>query len=167
MLSTNRRLVCKPLLWLTICVLLSFLVLAYPLYVIRPFRYQGRGELALALTVMRIRPFLQIIFVAAAFALLVFSWRQNHRMGSKVAASVCALLVVVFGILSRVNIYELMFHPLDGPAFSPSSKAKLDGGEEVIAVHMGRAARAYPIRSMSYHHIINDVLGGVSIIATY
>jgi hypothetical protein len=43
----------------------------------------------------------------------------------------------------------------------------LDGAEEVIAVHIGTAARAYPVRSMSYHHIVNDVLGGLPIVATY
>jgi hypothetical protein len=166
-ISTNRGLARKPLLWLAGCVLLSFVVLAYPLYVIRPFRYQGPRELAVALTVMRFRPFLEIALLVTALGLLVFSWRQARGAWRKIAASWCALLVILFGILSRVNVYELMFHPLDRPTFSPSSKAKLDSGEEVIAVHIGGAARAYPVRSMSYHHIVNDVLGGLPIVATY
>jgi Protein of unknown function (DUF3179) len=29
------------------------------------------------------------------------------------------------------------------------------------------ASRAYPIRQMGYHHVVNDTLGGVPIIATY
>jgi len=60
-----------------------------------------------------------------------------------------------------------MFRPMDRPSFLPASQTKLDGGEEVIAVRVGRAARAYPIRSLSYHHIVNDVLGGLPIVATY
>ena len=157
----------KPLLWLAVCTVLSFLVLAYPLYVIRPFRHQGPHELAWALAVMRFRPFLEILFVLAALALLVFAWRRSRGVLMKVAASLCALLVVLFGIASRVNVYELMFHPLERPGFSPASKAKLDSGEQVIAVRIGGAARAYPIRSMSYHHLVNDVLGGLPIVATY
>jgi hypothetical protein len=47
------------------------------------------------------------------------------------------------------------------------SEAKLDGDEQVIAVKIGDAARAYPIRSMSYHHVVNDTLGGVPLAATY
>lgn len=85
----------------------------------------------------------------------------------KAAEIVCALLVISFAILSRVNVYELMFHPVDSPTFSPAAKAKLDNGEEVIAVYIGGAARSYPVRSMSYHHIVNDVLGGLPIVATY
>jgi hypothetical protein len=157
----------KPLFWLTVCVLISFVVLAYPLYVIRPFRYQGPQELAAALALTRFRPLLEIGLVATAFVLLWFSWRSAHGSWRKVTASICAALIVAFALLSRVNVYELMFHPLEKPAFSPASQAKLDGAEEVIAVHIGRAARAYPVRSMSYHHIVNDVLGGLPIIATY
>jgi hypothetical protein len=44
---------------------------------------------------------------------------------------------------------------------------KLDGKEMVIAVNVGGAARAYPIRIISYHHIANDTVGGVPIVATY
>jgi hypothetical protein len=32
---------------------------------------------------------------------------------------------------------------------------------------LGSAARAYPIRGMSYHHVINDELNHVPIVATY
>ena len=39
--------------------------------------------------------------------------------------------------------------------------------EKVIAVKIGTEARAYPIRSMSYHHIFNDGLAGQPIVATY
>ncbi len=37
----------------------------------------------------------------------------------------------------------------------------------VMAVHLGGEARAYPIRIVSYHHIVNDVVGGLPIVATY
>ena len=156
----------KPLFWLSVCVLISFVVLAYPLYVIRPFRYQGPRELAFSLALIRFRPMVEIALLAAAFTLLRFSWRQA-RGTLKAAASACALVVVVFAFLSRVNVYEMMFHPLDNPTFSPASRTKLDRAEEVIAVHIGTAARAYPVRSMSYHHIVNDRLGGLPIVATY
>jgi hypothetical protein len=60
-----------------------------------------------------------------------------------------------------------MFHPAERPSFSTADQAKFDGDEKVIAVNIGGAARAYPIRIISYHHIINDVLDGVPIVATY
>jgi thiol:disulfide interchange protein len=157
----------KPIVWLLLLVVLSFVLLAYPLYVIRPFRHQDPDELALALAVLRFRPFVQIALAIAALACLVLAWPKSRGLLRKAGASVCAVLVVLFGILSWVNVYELMFHPLDRAEFSPASQTKLDGDEQVIAVEMGHAARAYPIRVMSYHHIVNDTLGGVPIAATY
>jgi hypothetical protein len=75
---------------------------------------------------------------------------------------VCALAA-----LSRVNVYELMFHPLGSPAFESAGESRLDKDEKVIAIEVNGAARAYPIRGMSYHHIVNDMVGGVPIVATY
>lgn len=165
--TTTRSLWRNPVLWLAVCLLLSFAVLAYPVYVIRPFRHQGSRELAAALLLMRFRPFLEVALVVAGLALATFSWQRVHGKLRKIAVSLCGLLIVGFAMLSRVNIYELMFHPLDGATFSPAAKAKLDGDEEVLAIRVGSTARAYPIRSMSYHHIINDVVGGLPIVATY
>lgn len=152
---------------LSACVALSLFLLAYPVYVIRPFRHQNPGELALALLVMRIRSLTQFVLLVASIWLAVNLWRRLTRPWSRAVAAVCTLLVVGFGILSRVNVYELMFHPLARPTFSPASKSRLGKDEEVIAVRVRGEARAYPIRSMSYHHIVNDSLAGLPIVATY
>jgi len=157
----------KPILWLGIILVLSFVLLVYPIYVIRPFRYQGPHELALALAVLRVRPFFQIALAIAGLACLAIWWPRSQGRLRKLGAALCALLVIVCGILSRVNVYELMFHPLERAEFAAASEAKLDGDEQVIAVKIGDAARAYPIRSMSYHHVVNDTLGGVPLAATY
>ena len=157
----------RPMFWLCVCLAMSFVVLAYPIYVIRPFRYQGSHELQAALVVMQVRPFLEIAFIIAALILLALSWRLARGWFHKLSASLCALLVVLFAVLSRTNVYELMFHPVDNPTFSPASKSKLDAREEVLAIRIGTAARAYPVRSISYHHIVNDVLDGLPIVATY
>jgi hypothetical protein len=37
----------------------------------------------------------------------------------------------------------------------------------ILAVQYGTDARAYPIREMAYHHILNDVMQGVPIAVTY
>jgi hypothetical protein len=60
-----------------------------------------------------------------------------------------------------------MFHPAGPPSIASAAESKLDGGEMVIAVKIAGSARAYPIRSMSYHHIYNDVVAGEPIAATY
>jgi hypothetical protein len=66
-----------------------------------------------------------------------------------------------------VNVYEIMFHPISQPSFAAASDVRLDGDEKVIAVRIGSASRAYPVRNIAYHHVVNDVVGGVPIAATY
>ena len=66
-----------------------------------------------------------------------------------------------------MNVYELMFHPDTQPLFASIQQTKLDSDDMVLAVKLGGAARAYPIRSIAYHHIINDVVGQQPIVATY
>ncbi len=80
---------------------------------------------------------------------------------------VSVIAVAAVAVLSRVNIYEIMFHPFDRPSFSTADQMQLDADEKVIAVNIGHEARAYPIRIISYHHVINDEVDGVPIVATY
>jgi hypothetical protein len=148
---------------LAACLLGSFVCVAYPMYVIRPFRAQGARELALALAIMRVRPVVTVISALVSIATVFWSSRRQARK----LAIVMAALVCVLAVLARVNVYEKMFHPLDHPAFAAASEVKLDKDEKVIAVKLGSEARAYPIRGMSYHHVINDVLNNEPIVATY
>ena len=144
----------------------SLACLAYPIYVIRPFRAQGPRELMVALTMIRYRPAVMAACAFFALVALVRYWRGRGRWLRRAAAAAGVFVVCGAALLSRVNIYELMFHPAGTPTVS-AAPTKLDGDEMVIAVNVGSAARAYPIRSMSYHHIVNDLVDGVPIAATY
>jgi hypothetical protein len=149
------------------CLAVSLFCVAYPIYVIRPFRHQGARELALALITMQFRPVITIVTALAALLALVGHWRTQPRKWRRVLPAIGAALIVVLAFLARINIYELMFHPLIHPSFTLAREVKLDAAEKVVAVKIGGDARAYPIRGMSYHHIVNDVVGGVAIVATY
>ena len=155
--------------WLTIavCFLAALAALIYPVYVIRPFRAQGSRELMAALAVLRFRPPVVILCTIVSVAVFVRYWRRQPRWVYRVLGVVGVLAVGAVAVLSRVNIYELMFHPFDRPSFMPVADVKLEGDEKVIAVKVEGAGRAYPIRVISYHHVINDVVGGVPIAATY
>jgi drug/metabolite transporter (DMT)-like permease len=106
------------------CALSAALCLAIPLYVIRPFRPQGAREMALALTVRDFAPWISGLCAAVAILLLIWSWKVPGliRRISMVAFSLVALLGAV---LTHINIFEIMFHPYDSPAFSPASEGKL------------------------------------------
>jgi hypothetical protein len=149
------------------CLALSLASVVYPIYVIRPFRTQGARELAAALVVMRWRPAITVISAVAALAALACYWWSQLRRWPRFLAAAGAGLVCLLAVLARVNVYELMFHPDTHPVFQAASQVKLDGREKVIAVKIGGSARAYPIRAISYHHVINDVVERVAIVATY
>lgn len=152
---------------LLICLAASLFLLAYPVYVIRPFRHQGARELKVALAVLWVGPMATAVAAVLAAIAAVQYWRARRSMGRRVLAVLAAVATVAFAALSRINIYELMFHPVGRPDFIAAGAANLDGAEKVLAVSVDGAPRAYPIRSISYHHIVNDRLGGVPIVATY
>lgn len=149
------------------CLAVSLLCVVYPVYVIRPFRAQGQGELAVALLVMRYRLLTTLISALTAVGVVIAYWRAQVKRWRGVLAAVGAGFVCVLAVLARVNVYELMFHPVDHPAFAAVNEEKIDKDDKLIVVKIGGSARAYPIRTMGYHHIVNDVVGGTAIVATY
>jgi len=149
------------------CLAVSLVAVVYPMYVIRPFRAQGARELAVALVVNRYRGMATLISALAVLAALATYWPAQPVRWRRILAGVGAGLVCVLAVLARINVYELMFHPIDHATFAASGRSKLDGGEKVIAVLVNGQARAYPIRGMAYHHIINDEVGKTAIVATY
>ena len=149
------------------CMAVSLFSLVYPIYVIWPFRHQGAVELQTALLVVRFRLVAVALSAVAALVAAVFYWRAQKRWGWRILSAAATALVLLASILCRVNIYELMFHPAGKPAFASADQTKLDRDEMVIAVQIAGDDRAYPIRNISYHHIVNDWLGGVPIVATY
>jgi hypothetical protein len=150
------------------CLAVSLISVAYPIYVIRPFRAQGARELMVALMVSRFRTVITVVSALAAMAAAIAYWRVQARMRPRMWAAAGAMLVCVLAVLARVNVYEdLMFHAVEHPAFAAAADARLDPDDKLIVVKIGAAARAYPIREMGYHHVVNDVVGGTALVATY
>ncbi len=149
------------------CLAVSLASVLYPMYVIRPFRAQGARELTIALVVSRYRGTATLLSALAALVALAGYWRVQTVRWRRIVAASGAGFVCVLAVLARVNIFEIMFHPIDRASFASPAQSKLDGGEKVLAVIVNGEARAYPIRAMGYHHIINDEVGKVAIVATY
>lgn len=58
--------------------------------------------------------------------------------------------------------------PIDNPVFAPISRIDgLSDTEPVISVEINGLLRAYPLRILLWHEIVNDVFGGVPIAVTY
>ena len=58
--------------------------------------------------------------------------------------------------------------PLDDPALIPASDADYLTPEELVfGIEINGDARAYPLRIMDWHEMLNDVVGGVSVSLAY
>lgn len=158
----------RSYMWLILlfCAAFAVFLRIYPLTIIQPFLHQSPGPLARALFVIRIAPAVSLILGLIAAATAVMAWR-NLRLGSRIGGCLLVLLTGTAAILTRINVFELMFHPAGSPGFLAVKDAKIDEDDMLITVTIRGDARAYPIREIAYHHIINDSAGGVPIVATY
>jgi len=146
--------------------LVSLACFAVPMYVIRPFRRQGATELSVALFVKQIGPGLAIVCALVALAVVVFGWSHLRGWIPRAALILAVLLAIGGAYLARVNVYEIMFHPLGIPQFDSAKDSHVDKDDMVIAVRLNGVARAYPIREMAYHHVVNDTVAGEPIVST-
>jgi hypothetical protein len=147
---------------------LATLALAlYPMYIIRPFREQKPAALQRALWVtlhdkaMLIGLFLLITMCA------LFVWRRAGWVARLLLAPAMGIALLAAGA-AWVNPYEqMMFHPFGEPRYVTIQQAGVDPKDMVIAVTLDGESRAYPIREMGYHHVVNDRLHQLPIVVTY
>jgi hypothetical protein len=149
-----------------VCAVISAACFVIPMFVIRPFRPQGAQELDFALAVRHAGPWLAGLCAAVVLLLMIRRWKTARTWSRVVLAGLLAV-AIAGAVLTNVNIFEKMFHPYDAPAFASADEVKVDPDDKVLAVRIGQLARAYPIRTMGYHHIVNDTLEGVPIAVTY
>jgi Protein of unknown function (DUF3179) len=150
--------------WL--CALTAIGLFFVPAFIIRPFRYQAPRALLVALALRQRAPLGTLIAAPISFALAFALWRSIGLWRKGIV--ILTLVVVAFSaIMARLNYFEWMFHPISGPQFQAQSESKLDPKEMIMSVRLADDARAYPIRQMAYHHVLNDVVGGVPIAVTY
>lgn len=56
---------------------------------------------------------------------------------------------------------------IDRPSFLPAAKARLADGDRVLGVALGGIARAYPVRILNWHEVVNDRFGERVVAVTY
>ena len=145
-------------------------VVVFPIFIIRPFVPQGASSLSLALIMQRWAPWFTLIALLAGTLLMVRAWASRGERLGMVKNALMLAAVAGLGLcawVSRINIYERLFLPVRDAHFVPAAQASLRPADMVIAVSINGADRAYPVLQMAYHHLFNDVVGGVPIVPTY
>ena len=71
-------------------------------------------------------------------------------------------------ISPRLPIPREGFVPLDNPSVIASDNAEhLADDELVLGIEWASKVRAYPLRMLRYHHIVNDTVDGKPLLITY
>ena len=174
--STGKLLMEKPspflgrkAAWLALVVItvVAFAVVAAPVWIIQPFQPQTARGVAVSYTLRRWSPWITVLSLASAVFLVAQLW-TGSRWWKR------AFLVIVFIPLlastwfARQNHFEWMFNPLANATYAKSSEAGFVADTDIVmTVESNGEAAAYPIRQMAYHHLVQDVVGGTPIVATY
>lgn len=148
-------------------VLLALALVVLPLWTIQPFKAQTPEGVAMSYALRRWAPLGTLLAAVAVAALGAWLWK-GARWWSR-AVLVLALVPVAAAVWgARQNVYERMFAPQTGVSHAAAAEASwVDEDDMVLAVSVNGDSVAYPVRQLSYHHIVQDVVGGVPVAATY
>lgn len=154
--------------WLALIalVILSLAVLAAPMLILHPFKEETALGLTIAYAVKRWGLRLDLVAIAAAVFVATKVW--PGRWWRKVIVSLAMIVMIAATALARVNVFEKMFRPLPRAQYAAVRDATfVDLDDMVMTVAHGGEAAAYPIRQLAYHHVVQDVVGGLPIVVTY
>ena len=148
--------------------LLLTAIVVLPIWLDRPFRTQTASVLTAVYLLRRWAPALAIVGAAAMTALAIAGWRQWRRPLVRIAVTLAWLAALATVWFARQNAFEWKFNPLPQPRFVGADQAAfVQPADLVLAVSVNGESVAYPIRQLAYHHVVNDVVGGAPLAATY
>ena len=147
--------------------MIGLILVITPIWIIQPFKAQSQRGLEVSYAMRRVSPVATII-ASVLFVLLAIWLLRGARWFGKAILVVLALPLFAATWMARQNHFEWIFHPHAGIAYTPPAEATFVGDNDMIlAVKNNGEAVAYPVRLMAYHHLVQDVVGGTPIVATY
>ena len=156
--------------WLVLLLItaITVAVVFTPAWLIQPFAAQTARAIEVSYILRSWSPWLTIVFALAAVGLAVFIWRNAKRWYRAAPVVIPLAIIFLFTWFARQNHFEWMFNPLREARFAAPAEADFVKDDEmVLAVKIGTDAVAFPVRQMAYHHVVQDVVGGTPITATY
>jgi Zn-dependent protease with chaperone function len=163
----SRRRLAGAVLFLLVLAAVAIVVL--PVWLIRPFAPQTPAGVAVAYALRRWAAVGTVLALFAGFGIAAWLWRGG-RWWSRMAVALAfvVLAVAAWGAHWTSSMFETMFAPLAKTASVPAAEARwVEEGDPVLAVELNDDAAAYPVRQIAYHHVVNDVVGGVPVAVTY
>ena len=161
---TNRRLA-----WLLLLIILmiGLAIVITPIWIIQPFKPQTQRGLEWSYVLRRFSPVVTVASSVAVILITIWLWRGT-RWFLKVILILLLLPLFAATWMARQNHFEWIFHPYATIAYASPPEAKFVGDTDmVLAVKNNGEAVAYPVRLLAYHHLVQDVVGGTPLVATY
>jgi hypothetical protein len=153
---------------LVVAVAAAGAIVITPAWLIQPFAPQTEKTLDISFALRKWSPIVTMVLTAVALALAVLIWSRTRRWFAKGALILPLFFILLFTWFARQNHFEWMFNPLADARYVPVSAVNFIGDDDmVLAVKINGESAAYPVRQMAYHHIVQDVVGGMPITATY
>lgn len=156
--------------WVTLAVL-TLAALAFvltPAWLIQPFRPQTSSGLEVSYRLRQWAPLMTLLASIIALVLMVWLWKGARRWWLRSMLLLMLGLTLLATWFARQNHFEWMFNPLATPAYARAAEVDFVADTDmVLAVEVKGEAVAYPVRLMAYHHLVEDTVGGVPIVATY
>jgi hypothetical protein len=156
-------------LWLLLLLIVALAVamVAIPVFVIMPFKAQTAAGVEWSYRLRRWSPVSTIVATILFLALCAKLWR-GARWWGRLAMPVLLAPLLAVTWFAQQNHFEWMFNPLPNPDYARIGEAGfVADGDMVMAIEINGDAVAYPVRQMAYHHVVNDVVGGKPVTATY
>ena len=89
-------------------------------------------------------------------------------MPRRILAVLLVLPAAALFFWSRQHFTEYFFAPATDVAFvSVGSYSDINDSDLVLGVQVEGEYRAYPVRYMAFHHMLNDTIGSVALLPTY
>ena len=95
-----------------------------PAFIIRPFSHQTASGLALAMALRQRAPWATLAATLVCVLLALILWSAVKRWRKAVLALVM-VLVAFSAVMSRLNYFEWMFHPVPSAQFESAAASKL------------------------------------------
>jgi hypothetical protein len=140
--------------------ILNIALILMPLIVALPPVHQTPAMLAAAHASQALAP---IVSLSLAILAAIELWsRRNWKIGAVLAVA------LILSVLSRMNLLERVFAPARGVEVAAiGGFHDIRDTDMVIAVVIDGQSRAYPVRYLAYHHMLNDRLGSLALLPTY
>lgn len=153
---------------LLVITLVALAIVLAPVWIIQPFKPQSARGLEVSYVMRRWSPWITLLALVLGLFLVVRLWRGSRRWWKKAVLVVVLVPLLASTWFARQNHFEWMFNPLANAAYAKSSESGFVGDQDIVlAVEINGEAVAYPVRLMAYHHLVQDVVGGTPIVATY